>query len=306
MLGGMSITSKSMSPSFPADAFPTPVGEHDAILSALQERLAPLLGREVLFGLDVDGTLVDHDGRMSPGMHRALQQAATQQHVVIATGRSLGATLPIVRAAGIERGFAVCSNGAVTVELDPAADGGWRVIDTRTFHPQEALEALRRVAPHAHYAVEVASGEVYATPGFQDQSFGVETIATDLDALVVMEAVRVVVHVPDLSAEEFRALIKDSGVNGVQYAIGWTAWLDIAAPGISKASALEMVRERLEIAPEATIAVGDGFNDIEMLRWAGTGIAMGQALDGVKDAADLQTLDIWNDGTAEVLRVLAG
>lgn len=276
----------------------------DLAATHLRHLLTPLRGQEVLLGLDVDGTLVDHDGAMSPAVHAALQAAAQEQHVVIATGRSLGATLPVARAAGVEHGFAVCSNGAVTVEIDPEAEHGWQIADTRTFRPGSALSALREVAPHAHYAVETADGTFYATPGFQDSSFGVQAIETNLDELLVLEAVRVVVHVPDLTPQEFGELITDSGVHGVQYSIGWTAWLDMAAPGVSKASALERVRERLDLDPAHTVAVGDGFNDVEMLEWAGVGVAMGQALPGVKSSADVETLDVWNDGAAEVLRTV--
>jgi hydroxymethylpyrimidine pyrophosphatase-like HAD family hydrolase len=211
-----------------------------------------------------------------------------------------------VQAAGVDRGFAVCSNGAVTVQLDPDIEDGWRIADSRTFQPGEALRALREVAPSAHYAVEDAEGGFYATPGFQDASFGVMAEATPIDELLEKEAVRVVVHVPDLTPDEFATLVKESGVHGVQYSIGWTAWLDMAAPGVSKATALEGVRDRLGIALENTIAVGDGFNDVEMLHWAGVGVAMGQAMPGVKAHADVETLDVWNDGAAEVLSLVVG
>lgn len=277
----------------------------EATRARLADHLDQLAGEHLLIGLDVDGTLVDHDGAMSAPMREALQRAARGSTVVIATGRSLGATVPIVRAAGIEHGYAVCSNGAVTLEMDPSAPEGYRVIDTRTFQPGQALATLREVAPDAHYAVEMASGAFRATPGFQDASFGVEAIESDLDQLMDLEAVRVVVHVPDLSPQEFSRVIAESGVHGVEYAIGWTAWLDMAAPGVSKASALEVVRERLGIPRERTLTVGDGFNDVEMLDWAQVGVAMGQAPQGVKDVADTVTLSVYEDGTVLVLEAVA-
>ena len=282
----------------------TTITDREATRARLQEHLDGLAGTPLLIGLDVDGTLVDHDGAMSPPMHRTLRRAAEEHTVVIATGRSLGATLPIVTAAGITRGFAVCSNGAVTVELDPELEGGHRIIDTRSFQPGHALRTLREVAPDAHYAVEVADGSFRSTAGFQDASFGVQAIESDLDDLMELEAVRVVVHVPDLSPQEFSKVIAESGVHGVEYSIGWTAWLDMAAPGISKASALEVLRERLEIDGERTVTVGDGFNDTEMLAWAGVGVAMGQAPQGVKDVADVVTDSIYEDGTVLVLEQL--
>lgn len=293
-------------PDMPSTLTPAATTEREATRARLQEHLADLAGERLLIGLDVDGTLVDHDGAMSPQMHRTLQRAAEEHLVVIATGRSLGATLPIVEAAGVTRGFAVCSNGAVTVEMDPAAEGGHRIIDTRSFQPGHALRTLREVAPDAHYAVEMVDGSFRSTAGFQDASFGVQAIESDLEELMGLEAVRVVVHVPDLSPQEFSRVVAESGVHGVEYSIGWTAWLDMAAPGISKASALEVLRERLGIDAARTVAVGDGFNDTEMLTWAGVGVAMGQAPQGVKDVADVVTDSIHEDGTVLVLEQLRG
>ncbi|NMA76776.1 MAG: HAD family phosphatase [Actinomycetales bacterium] len=280
--------------------------DREATRARLHEHLDGLADQRLLIGLDVDGTLVDHDGVMSPEMHEVLQRTAEAHTVVIATGRSLGATLPIVEVAGVTRGYAVCSNGAVTVEMDPEAEGGYRIIDTQIFQPGHALATLREVAPDAHYAVEMADGTFRSTTGFQDSSFGVEAIESDLDDLMGLEAVRVVVHVPDLTPQEFSKVIAESGVHGVEYSIGWTAWLDMAAPGISKASALEALREKLEIDGAHTVAVGDGFNDVEMLTWAGAGVAMGQAPQGVKDVADVVTDSIYEDGTVLVLEKLLG
>ncbi|MDN5898852.1 MAG: Cof-type HAD-IIB family hydrolase [Brachybacterium sp.] len=285
---------------------PASITDPEATRARLREHLTGLAGSRLMIGLDVDGTLVDHDGAMTPEMHRILQLAAREHTVVIATGRSLGATLPIVETAGITSGYAVCSNGAVTIELDPQIPGGHRIIDTRAFQPGHALRTLREVAPDAHYAVEMSDGTFRSTPGFQDASFGVQAIESDLDELMELEAVRVVVHVPDLSPQEFSEVIAESGVHGVEYSIGWTAWLDMAAPGISKASALEVLRGRLEIDQDRTVAVGDGFNDTEMLTWAGVGVAMGQAPQGVKDVADVVTASIYEGGAVLVLEQLLG
>lgn len=284
----------------------TQLTDAEAARTRLRETLGELAGQDVLICLDIDGTLVDHDGSMTPPMRTALRRAAEEQDVVIATGRSIGATLPIIEAAGIERGYAVSSNGAVIVRMDPEADRGYRVVDTRTFQPGHALRTLREVAPNAHYAVEMEDGSFHATAGFQDASFGVEAIESDLDHLMGLEAVRVVVHVPDLTPQEFSEVVAESGVHGVEYSIGWTAWLDMAAPGISKASALEEIRKSLEIKQARTVAVGDGFNDTEMLTWAGVGIAMGQAPQGVKDVADTVTESVYTDGTVLVLEELRG
>ncbi|HEX7201613.1 MAG TPA: HAD-IIB family hydrolase, partial [Arthrobacter sp.] len=69
-------------------------------------------GLKLMVALDVDGTLVDHDGHMSPGVREAAQAVVAAGHeVMIATGRSLNATLPVIENIGIEHGYAVCCNG---------------------------------------------------------------------------------------------------------------------------------------------------------------------------------------------------
>lgn len=272
----------------------------------LRAALAGLGEGDLLIGLDVDGTLVDHHGVMTERMQKALAGAAERHHVVIATGRSIGATLPIVRAAGITRGYAVCSNGGVTLAIDPEARDGFRVIETRSYRPGAALAALREVAPRAGVALEAPDGTFYSTGEFQDSSFGARAVPTPFEKLPEMEAVRVVVHDPELTAEEFGRIVRSSGVHGVEYAIGTSAWLDMAAPGVSKATALEAIRERLGLEADVTVTVGDGFNDVEMLRWAQVGVAMGQAVPGVAEAADVVTASVWDDGTVMVLDALGG
>jgi len=80
-------------------------------------------------------------------------------------------------------------------------------------------------------------------------------------------------------------LVGEVGLHEVSYAVGWTAWLDINPEGVSKGSALELVRRSLHVEPGDTVAVGDQRNDIEMLTWAARGVAMGQAPDEVKAVA---------------------
>jgi hydroxymethylpyrimidine pyrophosphatase-like HAD family hydrolase len=112
----------------------------------------------------------------------------------------------------------------------------------------------------------------------------------------------VITRDPHSSEEEFLALAEKLGLQGTNYFIGWTAWLDIAPEGVSKASALADVAEELGVARADVLAIGDGRNDIEMLRWAGRGVAMGQAPLSVQEAADDVTETVLNDGVAVELR----
>ncbi|MCC9174124.1 HAD family hydrolase [Arthrobacter sp. zg-Y179] len=255
-----------------------------------------------LVALDVDGTLVDHDGHMSPGVREAARKASEAgHHLVVATGRSYGAALPILELLGLTTGYCVCSNGAVTLRLDPALEDGYEVMDRVVFDPKPALAALRAKLPTAKFALEDAEGRFLSTERFQDASFGAEALAVDFESMLEAQAVRVVVFSTDSTAEEFGEAVEAIGLHGVTYSVGWTAWLDIAASGVTKASALEQVRRRLEVDPTLTIGLGDGRNDIEMLDWAARGVAMGQAPDEVLAAASEVTGTVYEDGAASVL-----
>ena len=258
-----------------------------------------------MIALDVDGTLVDHDGHMSPAVRDAAQAVVANGHdVMIATGRSLNATLPIIEQIGLERGYAVCCNGGVTLRLDPALESGYEIIHKATFDPAPALKALRERLPNAKYALEDEEGNFLSTERFQDASFGVESIGVDFQTMLDAVAVRVVVFSSENTSEEFNAAIHHIGLSGVTYSVGWTAWLDIAAEGVTKASALEALRLQLGTDPDHTLAIGDGRNDIEMLTWAGRGVAMGQAPEEVLAVADQVTASVFDDGAALVLREL--
>ena len=258
--------------------------------------------RTKLVCLDVDGTVVDHDGQLHEPVREAVKAvAAAGHHVVIATGRSRGATLPVARSLGIDAGYTVCSNGGVTLRLDPALEQGFEVTDLRTFDPRTVLAQLRDRLPSAKYALELPDGSFRSTERFQDMSFGVRAEGTSFEELMETTAVRLVVFSTDASTEEFGRAVEGIGLSGVTYSVGWTAWLDVAAAGVTKASALEGLRTVLKVPVEDTMAVGDGRNDLEMLRWAGRGVAMGQAVDEVKEAADEVTAPVDEHGLADVL-----
>jgi hydroxymethylpyrimidine pyrophosphatase-like HAD family hydrolase len=83
--------------------------------------------------------------------------------------------------------------------------------------------------------------------------------------------------------------------------VGWSAWLDIAPAGVNKASALAEVVAGLGVAAQDVLAIGDGRNDIEMLTWAGRGVALGDACPEVHLVADHVTGRFAEGGTAAEL-----
>ncbi len=77
--------------------------------------------------------------------------------------------------------------------------------------------------------------------------------------------------------------------------------LELSAPNVTKASGLEELGNILGVSAEDVIAFGDMANDIEMVRWAGTGVAMGNAIDALKQVADEVTTSNDDFGVARVL-----
>ncbi len=261
--------------------------------------------RPSLVALDVDGTTIDHAGRLSPAVRDAVAEVARAgHHVVIATGRAIVATLPILDALGLHTGYAVCSNGAVTLRLDPAHAGGYEIVEAVTFDPGPALELLRHEWPDAVVAVEELGVGFKLSAPFPEGELQGELRVVPWDELVAEPVTRVTFRSPGGTSEDFLSLTERIGLHGVNYAVGFSAWLDINPEGVSKGSALEQVRRWLHVEPGDTVAVGDQRNDLEMLHWAARGVAMGNAPDEVKAVADEVTGDVNDDGLATILRSL--
>ena len=259
-----------------------------------------------LVALDIDGTLLTHDGVMSEGVRQAVADTRAAGHeVVLASGRSLIAMLPVAELLGINEGWMVASNGAVTVRLDPTSAQGWVLEDVVTFDPEPALRLLREELPDARYAVEDLGVGFRMNALFPEGELDGEHRVVAFEELWTGGAVtRVVVRSPESTSEHFHALVERLGLDDVTYAVGWTAWMDLAPLGVTKATALEKVRHRLGLDARRTLAVGDGRNDVEMLAWAARGVAMGHADDVVRGAADEVTGLIDDDGAAQALSTL--
>jgi hydroxymethylpyrimidine pyrophosphatase-like HAD family hydrolase len=257
-----------------------------------------------LLALDLDGTTLNHMGELSPAVRDAIAALPEEVAVVVATGRSIIATTPILDALGLRRGYAVCSNGALTIELDPSTEQGYTVIDMVTFDPRPVLEKMRVALPDALIAVEEPGVGFKVSRHFPDGELMGQSREVDWDELIAHPVTRVTLRQPETSAEDFMDLVERAGLHEVSYAVGWSAWLDINPEGVSKASALEMVRRHLQVEPIHTIACGDQRNDLEMLHWAAWGVAMDNAPDQVKAIADEVTGHVDDDGLVPIVEAV--
>jgi len=254
--------------------------------------------RPRLVALDVDGTLVDGSNEMSPAVHEvvlAIRDAGIP--IVISTGRAIPGVLDTVSKLGFTDGYAVASNGAVVFTYDPVD-----IIHAVTFDASDAVRRVMEQVPDAIVAVEEVGTGFRVNRPFPEEEFSGQFVIDDVEQLIAEPVTRVVIRSTEHTPAEFTAIVHDLGLTGTNYFIGFSAWLDLAPEGVSKASGLDVVCERLGIAAADVLAVGDGNNDVEMLQWAGRGVAMGHAPDTLKAAADAVTGSIDEDGLVEELK----
>ena len=270
---------------------------------------APDGWRPRLVALDIDGTIlkwVEGGGMTHEEVAPAVQDAVRRVldagvHVVLASGRSPHgmtrvADLLELHEEGRDRLWIVASNGAVVFRYPPV-----EVVHEETFDARPAVEAILERQPNAIVAVEDRGVGYRVTRAFPEGELSGDMVVTDVDELLAAEVSRVIIRDPDATADEFVRLAEDLGLHGTNYVVGWTAWLDLAPVGVSKASGLQHVADALGVDPADALAVGDGRNDLEMFEWAGRSVAMGQAVQEVLDAADAVTGSVYEDGLATEL-----
>jgi len=250
-----------------------------------------------LIALDIDGTLCAPGQPVTAPVVAAIQTARRQGcAIVLASGRATFELDEILTALGLDDGFIICSNGAVTASLPHR-----EIIASHEFDLGESLPSLLAHTPDAIIAVEELGTGYRVSRRFPDGELFGRQILTPRSELLHGQAVRAILRDPDATVDDFIALTHKLHLRSVTYSVGYRAWLDLAPEGVTKGSALAELCQTLDIPQTDVLALGDGRNDIEMISWAGLGVAMGQAPDDVKHHADHITLDVHHNGTAHEL-----
>ncbi|WP_460815795.1 HAD family hydrolase [Microbacterium petrolearium] len=263
-----------------------------------------------LVALDIDGTVLLEDETFSPGVVDAVHAAVAGGHLVtLATGRSWEATSHVLRGLDIQPEYVVCSNGAAILIRDDASESGYIRHFTEQFDCTDVIELLETHLPDANYLVELPDGSRLYTHYVDDwglhRANAKQVDLADMKGLMVS---RVVVVSPEHTEADFVEMVDRMGLNQVSYAVGWTAWLDIAPKGVDKSTALARVCELTGFAAADVVVIGDGRNDIGMFRWAaengGRAFAMGQAPEEVSHEATDITDDVEDGGVATAFQTL--
>jgi hypothetical protein len=250
---------------------------------------------------DMDGTLLNDFGVVTTRTASALKRAdAAGARVVIATGRPVWWLGPVIDA-GFD-GIAVCMNGAIVYDI--AA----KEVLSASLLPADLAQAfvtdLERLEPRFALAVERAGTQLSSC--FAEDSYdhpwadGIfqrvprhEMLAEPLAKLLV----RGTEGSADLAAHARAAA-------GNRVAVTYSTddgLIEVAAPGVNKGTALDRLAASWGIDPSQVIAFGDMPNDLEMLSWAGHGVAMGNGHTEVHAVADEVIGLHHEDAVAEVL-----
>ncbi|WP_246083346.1 Cof-type HAD-IIB family hydrolase [Nonomuraea diastatica] len=255
---------------------------------------------------DLDGTLLTSTGTITPRTRKALRSArAAGAEIVFVTARAPRGVREIAEQTGVT-GIAICSNGAVT--YDVAAD---EIIDSHPLSPEAARKVAATLAeaiPGVGLAVEtgrnVLTEVAYTRRVSHDLAHYREvTSVFDENEPIVKLLAMSAAHTADemftavVAAVEGQAEVTYSGVEGL---------LEISAPGVTKAGALDRLCGERGVEAGEVVAFGDMPNDLAVLAYAGAGYAMANAHHLVLAAIERRTLSNDEDGVAAVLEDLYG
>jgi Cof subfamily protein (haloacid dehalogenase superfamily) len=257
-----------------------------------------------LIASDLDGTLLNEHGKLSPRTVAAVRAAVDAGfQMVLASGRPPRTMQPIADQLGLKN-IAVASNGAILWDLAKQ-----EVIEHQHL-PQDALKKiiikLREHEPSVSFATEYGH-RVGAEPQFPRPDTwvsGLNPTITDIDALIADPMIKLAIHHPDRAVEQLAELARTIAGDELSVTFSGMHFIEVAAAGVSKALGIAKVCERLGVDPKRVVAFGDMPNDIAMLSFVGRGVAMGNAHPDVMADGYETTATNDEDGVAQVIEQL--
>ncbi|KAI9477746.1 MAG: HAD-like domain-containing protein [Benjaminiella poitrasii] len=269
---------------------------------------------------DLDGTLVVggfNGGKMTQRTIDSLQALENKGiRIVMASGRPPRSMIPIVNQAGLKHPLIVSCNGGVV--LDSVTK---EIIKKYSLSTEAVRELIKELKAHfgpddimigGESGTNFRCEEAYAQKRWSWVGH-VYTRVDDLDEIAnethTIEKLMVLHREWDgeklFEYLEKNVLTDPKWKGMINYSFSSPYFVEVSAVGVSKATAIKDISAKFNITRDELIAFGDMPNDCEMLQYAGTGVAMGNAHQRVKDVADLITRDNVDDGVAVVLEEIA-
>jgi Cof subfamily protein (haloacid dehalogenase superfamily) len=267
-----------------------------------------------LLALDVDGTILDPEGQLRPSVQRAVAAAqARGLQVVLCTGRRFRSALPVARALHLTLPLIV-HNGALIKDLDSGQTLYHCYLSQEVY--QQSLALLSQVSSPMlyidafHDGIDIITADSDRAHPFQ-QAYLQDALAycqmlPNISNPPLQGVVMMSIMAEESRLQSFRSNVQTTLGNQVHVNVLANksyqgSILEVLHPSVSKWQALHQFASRQGIAASQIIAVGDDANDLEMIRHAGLGIAMGNAIEAVKAVADYITLSNADEGLAHAL-----
>ena len=264
-----------------------------------------------LIAMDMDGTLLDDAQRIPDENLAALREAAAQGvHIAICSGRAANDLSYYASDAGLADCHILALNGACCLDKPHgtayalhviAEESAARVTDTLLRHNVHfaAFQQNRLIVVPGSESIGLLEwGSHVMRDGPQAVAYGQEALV-EYRAEGICKIVYIDMdHAPRI--EEIRQEL--APIPGIVVTSSWSNNLEIMPVDVHKGQALQALAERLGVQREAVMALGDYDNDLEMLQYAGMGIAMANASDAVKQVAQWVTLSNVECGVAAAIR----
>ena len=265
-----------------------------------------------LIATDLDGTLLTPASEVSARTRAALDAARERGiHVVPVTARQPIGLRAIASGAGFD-GWALCSNGAYATHLTEGRMLFAEELPAETI--RTLAQALGDSIPDLLFASVREGGETFvaqhgyaAVADLSDHKRDPGTMGgVDLAEVLAAPSLKLVIRHPELAPPVLFEALRGLGLTGFEATLSGAPFVEVMAEGVTKATGLARLCEHLAIDRADIVAFGDALNDVEMLRWAGHGVAMSNGLDAAKAAADETTASNDDDGVARVIERMLG
>lgn len=255
-----------------------------------------------LVALDLDDTLLDSRLQVAPECQEAILQVREMGvQVTLATGRMFRSALPYAQQLDINVPL-ITYQGALVKNSGSGETLYYRPLPGEYTLP--LLERVREVGYHCQLYLDdelymeklTAEGKQYASVA------GVKPVIVDsLDGVLKKETTKMVIIHFDLQAlDELEKRLRDE-FSHLYITRSKPAYLEVLHPEATKGKALAAVAEYFGVKQDEVMAVGDSYNDLKMIRWAGLGVAMANAPSAVRKEADYVTCSNDENGVAEAL-----
>ena len=257
---------------------------------------------------DVDGTLIDEREHVSPRTRAAVAAlVADGVPFVLATGRPPRWIDPIVDGLGYAP-LCVCGNGAVIYD-----SGTDRILHTSTLDTDNLAwiaDLAERLLPGCGLAAErvgasaqdAATPQFVSSPEYEHAWLNPDDTHVSRREVIAAPAIKMLIRLRGATSADMRAALEPelAGRADITYSTD-NGLIELSAPGVTKASGLATIAQRLGVQYGTVVAFGDMPNDVPMLRMAGHGVAMANGHPEARTAADEVTTSNTTDGVARVL-----